>query len=96
MYFICFIIVSPKTPNETLFTLNACSLNNVLHITIAKASVLYFEDVLLGFKCHNPDKAKSCRSRKSRIKSLGLFSLLEKTAGGKDTPGEMAKTRLES
>lgn len=36
MYFICLIIVSPKTPNETVFTLNACSLNNVLHITIAK------------------------------------------------------------
>lgn len=68
----------------------------IAYKTIGKVSMLYFGDVLLGYNCHNPDKAKSCWSRKSRVKSLGLPSLLEKTAGGEDTTGEMAKTKLDS
>lgn len=91
MYFIGLIIISPKTHNETVCIQSACSLSNVLQITIAKVSILYFEGVLLGFKYHNVDKAKPCWSRKSRVESLGLLSLLEKAARGKDTAGEMAK-----
>lgn len=91
MYFIGLIIISPKTPNETVCIQSACSLSNVLQRTIAKVSILYFEGVLLGFKYHNVDKAKPCWSRKSRVESLGLLSLLEKAARGKDTAGEMAK-----
>lgn len=91
MYFICLIIISPKTPNETVCIQSACSLSNVLQITIAKVSMLYFEDALLGFKYPNANKAKPCWRRKSTVKSLGLLSLLEKAAGGKGTAGEMAK-----
>lgn len=95
IYFIC-LIISPKTPNETVCTQSICSLSNVLQIIIAKVTMPYFEDVMLGFKCHNPDKVKPCWSRKSRVKSLGLLSLLEKSVGGKDMTGEMEKTKLDS